>query len=294
VNRLTEHNTIEPKNNMRALQPTRLVSSPLNAEALSKQPDAAQRLLKPLLDLAENSDYLIGGSVGHFLVGQSVYQIPRFIFMGPTGGGDTVRLGIFAGLHGNDPEGAAALVELLQELEVNPQAARGFHLYVYPICNPVGFAGRTQSKSADEDLTGQFWSGSSRPEVYYLERELGVLRFHGVISLQTQNHSGSFLVDSKSDILNRALAQPAIQAAERFLPGGILKRESDAGPLHALTKASFPDFLTVTDELNPAPFELHIGTPKPAPRPSQIHGTVGALKSILDSYRSLLAIGQNL
>ena len=279
---------------MRALQPTRLVSSPLNAEALSKQPDAAQRLLKPLLDLAENSDYLIGGSVGHFLVGQSVYQIPRFIFMGPTGGGDTVRLGIFAGLHGNDPEGAAALVELLQELEVNPQAARGFHLYVYPICNPVGFAGRTQSKSADEDLTGQFWSGSSRPEVYYLERELGVLRFHGVISLQTQNHSGSFLVDSKSDILNRALAQPAIQAAERFLPGGILKRESDAGPLHALTKASFPDFLTVTDELNPAPFELHIGTPKPAPRPSQIHGTVGALKSILDSYRSLLAIGQNL
>lgn len=294
MNRLTEHNTIEPKNNMRALQPTRLVSSPLNAEALSKQPDAAQRLLKPLLDLAENSDYLIGGSVGHFLVGQSVYQIPRFIFMGPTGGGDTVRLGIFAGLHGNDPEGAAALVELLQELEVNPQAARGFHLYVYPICNPVGFAGRTQSKSADEDLTGQFWSGSSRPEVYYLERELGVLRFHGVISLQTQNHSGSFLVDSKSDILNRALAQPAIQAAERFLPGGILKRESDAGPLHALTKASFPDFLTVTDELNPAPFELHIGTPKPAPRPSQIHGTVGALKSILDSYRSLLAIGQNL
>jgi hypothetical protein len=55
-----------------------------------------------------------------------------------------------------------------------------------------------------------------------------------------------------------------------------------------------PDFLTVTDELDLSPFELHIGIPKHAPQPSQIHGTVGALKSILDSYRSLLSIGQNL
>ena len=91
---------------MRAFQPAQLVSSPLNAAALSDQPNATQRLLKPLLDLAENSDYLIGGSVGQFLVDQNVFQIPRFIFMGPTGGGDTIRLGIFAGLHGDDPEGA--------------------------------------------------------------------------------------------------------------------------------------------------------------------------------------------
>jgi hypothetical protein len=279
---------------MRALQPARLIASPLNAEALSDQPNATRRLLKPLLDLAENSDYLIGGSVGQFLVEQSVFQIPRFIFMGPTGGGVTLRLGIFAGLHGDVAEGAGALVELLKELEAAPQAARGCHIYAYPICNPVGFAARTRSNLAGEDLAGQFWSGSSRPEVYYLERELGVLRFHGLISLQMQDHSGGFLVDTQSAILNRALAQPAIQATQRFLPGSILKTDSDTGSLRLLSKASLPDFLTVTDELNPSPFELHIGIPKHAPRPSQIHGTVGALKSILDSYRSLLSIGQNL
>jgi hypothetical protein len=279
---------------MRAFQPTQLISSPLNAEALSDQPNAAQWLLKPLLDLVGNSDNLIGGSVGQFLVDQSVFQIPRFIFMGPTGGGDTIRLGVFAGLHGDDPEGAEALVELLQELETAPQVARGFHIYAYPICNPIGFAARTRSNPVGEDLAGQFWSGSSQPEVYYLERELGVLRFHGVISLQTQNHSGGFLVDTKSAVLNRALAQPAIQATQRFLPGSILKTESDIGSLRALPKPSLPNFLTVTDELDPSPFELHIGIPKHAPQPSQIHGTVGALKSILDSYRSLLSIGQNL
>jgi murein peptide amidase A len=279
---------------MRALQPARLISAPLNAEALSDQPNATRRWLKPLLDLAENSDNLIGGSVGQFLAGQSVFQIPRFIFMGPAGGGDTIRLGIFAGLHGDDPEGAQALVAFLQELEVDPQAARGCHIYAYPICNPNGFTARTRSNAAGDDLAGQFWNGSSHPEVYYLERELGVLRFHGVISLRTQNHSGGFLVDTKSDILNRALAQPAIQATQRFLPGSILKAEFDAGSLHASPKGALPDFLTVTDELNPSPFELHVGIPKHAPRPSQIHGTVGALKSILDSYHSLLSIGQNL
>ena len=279
---------------MRAFQPAQLISSPLNAEALSNQPNATQLLMKPLLDLVENSDYLIGGSVGQFLVEQILFQIPRFIFLGPTGGGDTIRLGIFAGLHGDDPEGATALVELLQELEVAPQTARGFHIYAYPICNPIGFAARTQSNAAGQDLAEQFWRGSSKPEVYYLERELGVLRFHGVISLQTQNHSGGFLVDTKSAVLNRALAQPAIQATQRFLPGSILKTESDIGSPRAPSKTSLPDFLTVTDELDPSPFELLVGIPKHAPQPSQIHGTVGALKSILDSYRSLLSIGQNL
>ncbi|MES1180961.1 MAG: hypothetical protein ABUL66_03770 [Verrucomicrobiota bacterium] len=279
---------------MRASQPAQLVSYPLNKEAIGDQPNATSRLLKPLSDLAENSDYLVGGSVGQFLAGENVFQIPRFIFMGPTGGGDTIRLGIFAGLHGDDPEGAEALVEFLQELEVAPQVARGCHIYAYPVCNPSGFVACTHGNADGEDLTEQFWNGSSQPEVYYLERELGVLRFHGVISLQTKNLSGGFLVDTSSTVLKRALAQPAIQATRRFLPGSLANKESSAGLLHAPPNESLPDFLAVTDELNPAPFELHVGIPKHAPKPSQIHGTVGALKSILDSNRNLLAIGQNL
>jgi protein MpaA len=279
---------------MRASQPSQLISSPLNAKALNDQPNPTQRLLKPLLDLVENSDYLVGGSVGQFLTGQNMFQIPRFTFMGPTGGGDTIRLGIFAGLHGDDPEGAEALVAFLQELEVAPQTARGCHIYAYPICNPTGFAARTRSSAGGEDLAGQFWNGSSQPEVYYLEREIGVLHFHGVISLRTQNHSGGFFVNTRSSILTQALAQPAIQSTQRFLPDGVAKIETDPGASFISANADFPDFLTVTDELNPVPFELHIGIPKHAPQPSQIRGTVGALKAILDSYRSLLSISQNL
>lgn len=282
------------RNQLRASQPARLTSSPLNAEALRAQPNGTRRLLKPLLDLAEKSDYLVGGSVGQFVVQESVFQIPRFIFMGPAGGGDTIRVGIFAGLHVNDPEGAEALVAFLKELESAPQVARGCHIYAYPECNPVGFAARTRGHAAGEDLAGHFWRGSARPEVYYLEREMGVLKFHGVISLRTKRECTGFLVETQSPVLNQALAQPAIQAARRFLPGKLTGRDPDAGTLPVRPDAALPDFLTVTEELNPAPFELHIGIPEQAPRPSQIHGTVGALKSILDSYRGLLAIGQNL
>jgi hypothetical protein len=279
---------------MRALQPAQLVSAPSNAKALSDQPNVTRRLLKPLLNLAKNSDYLIGGSVGQFQVEQNVFQIPRFIFMGPTGGGDTIRLGIFAGLHGADSEGTEALFAFLQELDADPQAARGYHIYTYPICNPISFAARAQNNTVREDLARQFWCGSSQPEVYYLERELGVLHLHGVISLQTHNHSGDFFVTTRSSILTKALTQPAIQATQRIIPGNVVKIEPDTGTSRASADADFPDFLTVTDELKPAPFELHVGIPKQAPKPSQIHGTIGALKSILDSYRSLLSIGQNL
>jgi hypothetical protein len=279
---------------MRASLPSQLISAPLKAEALLDQPDVIQRLLNPLLALAAGSDYLIGGSVGRFLVKRNVFQVPRFVFMGPTGGGDTIRLALFAGFHGDEPEGAEALVEFLQELEGAPQLAAGYHIYAYPLCNPSGFVARTRHPVTGKDLAGQFWSSSSQPEVYYLERELGVHRFHGVISLQTRNHAGGFLLEAQSPVLNEALAPPVLQAAQRFLPGNLTQKQPPASLFDRVLTPSMPDFLTTTDELVPVPFELHLGIPKPAPQPSQIHGTVGALRAILDSYRNLLSIGQNL
>ena len=271
---------------MKAHLPSRHISLPLDAEVLHHQEKPIQSLLKPLLELAEHSDYLIAGSAGEFTDGDGIFQIPRFIFMGPGGGGETQRLGIFATFHGDEPVGAQALVEFLQVLEIRPWLAKGYHLYVYPVCNPTGFLAQSPGNFSGEDLTRHFWRGSSQPEIYYLEREIGVLRFQGVISFYTQSDSESFAVNiANSVILNRSLAGPAIQAAQRFLPGSAFRAESLPGPR---------DFLTTGNELDPTPFELHCGIPARAPRPSQIHGSVGALKSILESYRSLISIGQNI
>lgn len=279
---------------MKAYPPARRSLTPLDAAALVDQPNIIQRFLKPLLDLSENSDYLVGGSAGEFAAGNDVFQIPRFIFMGPAGGGDTIRLGIFAGLHGDEAEGTEALVEFLRKLEDSPQLARGYHIYIYPVCNPTGFAARTHGSAGGEDLSAHFWRGSSQPEIYYLEREIGVLRFQGVISLQTANSASNFSLHTSSDILNRALVQPALQTTKRFLPGKAAETGRDNNALQDSPVKPLTNFLTATRELNPLPFELQIAIPGQAPQPSRIHGTVNALKSILDSYRSLLAISQNL
>ncbi len=279
---------------MKAIAPSQHVSIPLGPDALQKQKTPIHSLLKPLLDLSENSDFLIAGSAGEFTADNTLFQLPRFIFMGPGGGGDTLRLGIFAGFYGNQSEGAEALIEFLQKLEFSPEIANGYHIYVYPVCNPTGFAAKSRYNFAGEDLTKHFWKGSSQPEVYYLEREIGVLQFHGAISVNIQDNFESFALEiNRSAILSRTLAKPAIQATQRFLPGSnTLKADADVTGSSPAFYAK--DFLTAGRELEPVPFELHLGIPGRIPKPSQTHGTVSALTSILDTYRSLLSIGQNI
>ncbi|HXB60305.1 MAG TPA: hypothetical protein VNU95_12095 [Candidatus Acidoferrales bacterium] len=277
---------------MKALPPSQRIAAPLDADVLQKQKTPIQSLLKPLLDLSETSDYLVAGSVGEFTTHDGIFQIPRFIFMGPGGGGDTMRLGIFATFNGDQPEGAEALVQFLRDLELRPQIARGYHLYIYPVCNPTGFVAQTSHNYSGEDLTKQFWQGSSQPEIYYLEREIGVLQFHGVITLHTQTDLESFTLEINSAILKRALAGPAIQATQRFVSGSV--RKAAASSVESWPGSPPVDFLSLGGELNPVPFELQFGIPGYISKYLQAHGTVSALTSILDSYRGLLSVGQNI
>ena len=276
---------------MRACLPKQRISYPQTLQKVPGEHNSAQHILKPLWDLAENSDSLVGGTAGDFTVGGKVIPIPRFNFLGPTGGGETVRLAIFAGLHGGDTEGTEALVAFLQGLESFPQTARGFHVYAYPICNPSEFAPLTCRRSPGKDLSGDFWKGSTRPEVYYLEREIGVLQFHGVIALQAKRGLNEFAACTRSDILNQSLARPAVDKARQSLP---VHPARETEPPRAKFDEAHADFLTATDEIKTAPFELHIGIPRHVPRSCRIQGTVSALNSILDSYRNLQSLRQNI
>jgi murein peptide amidase A len=271
---------------MRAHLPSRHVRVPSDADTLRSQQNRIQERLKPLLDLAENSDYLIAGSVGEFMAGEELFQIPRFTFIGPGGGGDTIRLGIFAGIFGDEAEGVEAVIKFLEKLEEKPRLAKGYHVYVYPVCNPTGFIARTRKNSSGEDLSKHFWRGSSQSEIYYLERELGVLRFQGVVSIHAKSHLDAFVLRANSEVLTRDVIHPVVESSQQL------------APVNALTPGSIadlpPDFLTVGDELDPRPFELHLGIPRNAPVHLRINGTVHLLNSVLDSYRSFLSISQNL
>ena len=72
--------------------------------------------------------------------------------VGPRGGDVPIRLGIFSGVHGDEPEGALALTRLVAALEKNPELAKGYCLFLYPVCNPTGFEDNTRHSRSGSPL----------------------------------------------------------------------------------------------------------------------------------------------
>src|ERR1700687_1149028 len=99
------------------------------ARVWEKRP--VDRLLAPLDALAENSNHFLSKSLGQFESAGQTYRLPRYVYLGPRGGGDTLRIGIFATIHGNEPEGALALNRFVTMLESNREIAKGYALFLY-------------------------------------------------------------------------------------------------------------------------------------------------------------------
>src|SRR5258708_4605945 len=149
-----------------------------------------ERLLTQLDQLADNSEHLFKKPFGYFESAGQCYQMPRYIFVGPQGGGDIIRIGIFATIHGDEPEGALALTRFVAALEKNPEIAQGYCLFLYPVCNPTGFEDNTRHSRSGLDLNREFWKESNEPEVRLLETEVWTHAFDGIISLHADNTSG--------------------------------------------------------------------------------------------------------
>ena len=124
-------------------------------------PRSLAELLAPLESIAARSPSLIANRGAQFACGGQGYELPRYLFIGPKGGEDAIRLGIFAGIHGDEPEGVHALIQFLKLLEARPELATGYCLFVYPVCNPTGFEDRTRHARSGKDLIREFWNGST-------------------------------------------------------------------------------------------------------------------------------------
>ena len=103
-------------------------------------------------------------------------------------------------------------------LERKPELATGYCLFIYPVCNPTGFEDRTRHARSGKDLNREFWNGSAEPEVKLLQSELVAHSFHGIISLHTDDSSQGFYGFAHGATLTKHLIEPALQAAEQFLP----------------------------------------------------------------------------
>ena len=142
----------------------KILTQSVAAQVQARRTRRLADLLAPVEELARQSAGLLSKPLAAFHVAGDEYQIPRYLFIGPRGGDDPIRLGLFAAIHGDEPEGANALVQLLQVLDQRPELARDFFLFVYPVCNPTGYEDGTRFSRAGFDLNREFWNNSNQPE----------------------------------------------------------------------------------------------------------------------------------
>jgi hypothetical protein len=251
-------------------------------------------VMRPLEAMAAGSPNLVVNRPANVESSRAAGPFPSFVFLGPAGGGDPIRVGLFAGIHGDEPEGVRALVQFLCGLERQPEPATGYCLFVYPICNPTGFEDGTRLSRSGSDLNREFWKGSPEPEVHLLESELRGRAFHGLISLHTDDTSDGFYGYAHGPLLTRSLVEPALRAAERFLPRN-RRAVIDGFPARdGIIGDSFDGVLRGPPEARPRPFEITLETPQAAPAHLKEAALVVALQTILTEYRQFIAYAPGL
>jgi hypothetical protein len=251
-------------------------------------------LLAPLEAIAKHSPNLIANHDARFEADGESYELPRYLFVGPRGGDVPIRLGIFAGIHGDEPEGVHALVQFIQLLENKPELAAGYYLSFYPVCNPTGFEDGTRHSRASKDLNREFWRNSSEPEVRLLQAELVSRSFQGIISLHTDDTSDGFYGYAHGATLTKHLIEPALAAAEKFVPRNEQPLIDGFKARNGVIREGFAGILSAPPKIRPRPFEIILETPATPPNYLKELALVSALQSILSEYNKFIAYAPNL
>lgn len=254
----------------------------------------SDQLVSPLEQLAANSNYLLSKPGGHFQDKGITYALPRYIFLGPRGGGEVFRLGLFATLHGNEPEGALALTRFLAELSRQPSLATNFCLFIYPVCNPTGLEDNTLQSREGKDLSQEFWSDSTAPEVKFLESEIWMHAFHGVITLNADREAEGLYGQVNGAVLSEYLLKPALAAADAFLPRSRQRVIEGAPARRGIVHQIKDGMLRPPPRLQPTPFEIVFTSPARLPLQLQVEGLNASLLSILHEYRTLMSTAQDI
>jgi hypothetical protein len=222
------------------------------------------------------------------------YALEQFLFVGPRGGGDYYRVGIFAGIHGDETAGVLAAIRFLHELADDPNRARGYEVYVYPLCNPTGFEDGTRHARSGRDLNRQFWTGAREPEVRLLEQQIRTLRFDGLLSLHADCDSPGLYAFALGALVTHDVVEPALQAAERILPRNREPRIDNFTARNGLIRKGYAGMLCAAPEARPRPFEIVFETPQRADLEQQVEANLVFLRHALEQYQQLRAIAQDL
>jgi murein peptide amidase A len=207
---------------------------------------------------------------------------------------DTLKIGLFAGLHGDEPAGTLACHQLVAWAWSKPVELFGYELHFYPECNPTGCKALTRESHSGLDLNREFWRGSREPEVIFLETELRRERYDGIIALHSDDTSNGIYGFVSGALLSHHVLEPALAAADSIIPRNSAEVIDGFPAANGIIKEGYPGVLCAPPEQHPRPLEIVFETPSLAPLDLQVQSAVLAVKTILHEYRTLLAYAQNL
>jgi protein MpaA len=251
-------------------------------------------LVAPVERIAARSANLVANHEARFQAGSETCELPRYLFIGPKGGDTPIRIGIFAAIHGDEPEGAHAIVRFIKLLEARPELAAGYYLSFYPVCNPTGFEDDTRVSRSGKDLNREFWRNSLEPEVRLLQMELVSRSFQGIISLHTDDTSNGFYGFAHGAMLTKYLIKPALRAAGKLLARDGRQFIDGFRARNSVIVDKYDGILSGPPKVRPQPFEIILETPKAPPAYLKEAAFVAALQTILAEYRRFIAYAPNL
>lgn len=259
-----------------------------------RQRRSLDSILEPLEELAIGSPRLFRAHLGYFDSDGLPRTLPKYLFIGPGDRSSYLRIGIFAGIHGDELPGVLATIRLLEQLHKDPESARGYELYVYPVGNPTGFADNTRWSRTGRDLNREFWRGTREPEVILLEQQLTRLNFDGIISLHTDDTSEGIYGFANGNQLTRHVLEPALDEASLHLPRNDGRLIDNFDAENGIIEQCYEGVLSAPPSQHPRPFEVVFETPHYARIDKQIAAHIAAVYAILARYRVLISEAQNI
>ena len=251
-------------------------------------------LLLPLLVQARHSNCLWTDSLGFWEHNGQTLWLPRFHFQRTRTVKSRIQIGIFAGIHGDEPAGILGLMDFLRELDENPELGKDYEIWIYPVCNPGGCLDRTRFSRTGRDLNREFWSGSSQPEVRLLEREIRERQFQGIISLHSDDTSPGFYGYARGNVLASGLLVPALDAAEQVQARDRRPFIDGFKAFNGMVHDAWDGILSAPPEQRLRPFEIILESPALTPVADQRRAFCLALGSLLAEYRKFISFGGDL
>jgi hypothetical protein len=268
---------------------TRAPRRPETDEAASPQP-TLEEVLAPLHAAARDSSSLVASGYTIEVAGAAV-EIPKFLLLGQRGGGQPIRLGLFAGFEARNFETVRLLASLLLQLKSSAALSRDFALIGYPVVNLRGF---TSEGAPLAEFEQRFARDSVAADVQFFKTELNKWRFDGLLSFRTDPTTRGFYAAVRSEISAAEVVEPALAAAALSLPLATQSVKVRPGDRYARTADYAQGRLSPPSDVRPYPFEIEFVAPRGPITEAHADGVFVALTEILRLYRAFIAHGQHL